>query len=257
MTFQSRLKTIGGRLSRLAAEIAHLQSSAGTLVPRNRQPSNSVSDRLIAFLALAQPLERAELLQTVLRCAMHVVNGGGAGLTLLDGRKQRLVFRAAVGQGADGIIGQNVPLRGSRHGLAFATGEVQSATPIYSALEKKAKARFRNVLVAPLLAHGEPVGTISVVNKQDAEHFTTQDIAAIKGFADLAAIVVRQQGREHYLRSGIGSGKARHLPAAFTSDDRELLDLFEALTRVRQTRPDLLPRLRQLIEGLTPEAVSR
>jgi len=44
-----------------------------------------------------------------------VVGAGGAGLTLLDARKKKLVFRAAVGDGADDILGQEVPLKGSRH----------------------------------------------------------------------------------------------------------------------------------------------
>ena len=117
-------------------------------------------ESLAAYLALTPALDEDALLHTLLECARHVVGAGGAGLTLLDAQKKRLVFRAAVGDGARGILGQEVPLKGSRHGLAFATGEVQNNTPSYAGIEKQAQAKFRNVLVAPLLVSGETVGTI-------------------------------------------------------------------------------------------------
>jgi GAF domain-containing protein len=184
---------------------------------------------------------------------MHVVRAGGSGLTLLDPVRKRLVFRAAIGDGAEGIIGQEVPLKGSRHGLAFATGEVQSATPVYTDLEKKAGTAFRNVLVAPLIAGGEAIGTISAVNKQDRDHFSSQDISAFKLFADLAAEVVRQRCREEILRQGLGganrTAKNRSLPD-LSGEDMELLQLFEGLAALKQTHPALLPGLSHFVKSL-------
>src|SRR5664280_3776248 len=125
------LRKVERRLGSLAAEIARLRKQAAK--PRSKtKPSNALPDSareaLVAYLALTPALDEDALLQTLLKCAMHVVGAGGAGLTLVDPRKQKLVFRAAIGDGAEGIIGQEVPLKGSRHGLAFATGEVQSDT---------------------------------------------------------------------------------------------------------------------------------
>lgn len=251
MTTQSRLKKVESHLARLLKEVAGLRREiAAPARKSSNQPHPLDADRLAAYLALSPAMAGDEILRHLLQCAMRVAGGGGAGLTLWEPRKRRLVFRAAVGDGADGMIGQEVPLKGSRHGLAFATGEVQSATPLYSKVEKKARARFRNVLVAPLLAQGEAVGTISVVNKQDADHFTPQDMAAIKLFADLAALVVRQRVREQILRSGLLTGKAPDLAATFTTEDQELLALFETLTRLKNTRPSWLPLLRQFAKGL-------
>ena len=214
-----------------------------------KQAAGPGGEALAGYLALGPTLAQNALLQTVLECAMHVVQAGGAGLTLLDSRRKRLVFRAAVGDGAEGILGQEVPLRGSRHGLAFATGDVQNATPIYTGVEKSAKARFHNVLVAPLLVHGEPVGTISAVNKQGAEHFTAQDMAAYKAFADLAAVVVRQSSREELLKQGLSrksGGKA-----IFGDEDHQLLSLFEGIAKLRRRHPDRLAAVAQVIEALT------
>lgn len=204
---------------------------------------------LAAYLALTPALEEDALLHTLLECARHVVEAGGAGLTLLDARKKRLVFRAAVGDGAQGILGQEVPLKGSRHGLAFATGEVQNSTPTYTRIDKKARAEFRNVLVAPLLVSGEAVGTLSAVNKQGADHFSARDMDAYRLFADLAAVVVRQRCREEVLRRGIKGG-AGNEPATLSAEDRELLAVFEGIARVRRRHPERMAAIGQIVEAL-------
>jgi GAF domain-containing protein len=169
---------------------------------------------------------------------------------LLDAKKKRLVFRAAVGDGAQGILGQEVPLKGSRHGLAFATGEVQNNTPTYASIEKKAQVKFRNVLVAPLLVNGEAVGTISAVNKQGADHFSAQDMEAYRLFADLAAVVVRQRCREEVLRRGVEGGAGDELPATLGAEDRELLAVFGGIARVRKRHPERLAAIGQVVEAM-------
>ncbi len=249
------LRRVESRLSSLAADIARLRHQAAKPGKKNK-PSSALSDAareaLVAYLALTPALDEDALLQTLLKCAMQVVGAGGAGLTLLDARRRKLVFRAAIGDGAAGIIGQEVPLKGSRHGLAFATGEVQTDTPLYAGVENAARARFRNVLVAPLQIAGESVGTISAVNKQGADHFSGEDMAAYKLFADLGAVIMRQRCREQVLRRGLAG--ARHpsaaLPLALEPEDRQLLELFDAVTRMRHGHPEWLPLVKQFIDGL-------
>jgi hypothetical protein len=253
------LRKVERRLGFLAAEIARLRKQAAKPRPKTK-PSNSLSDSareaLVAYLALTPALDEDALLQTLLKCAMQVVGAGGAGLTLLDPRKQKLVFRASIGDGAEGIVGQEVPLKGSRHGLAFATGEVQTDTPLYAGVEKAARARFRNVLVAPLQIAGESVGTISAVNKQGADHFSAEDMAAYKLFADLGAVIVRQRCREQVLRRGLAGVRRPSvaLPLALPPEDRQLLGLFDSVTRVRHDHPEWLPLVKQFIEGMAHSA---
>jgi hypothetical protein len=56
-------------------------------------PSEAFS-AIAAFLALGPTLEEDALLHTILKCAMHATGAGGAGLTLLDAKTRKLVFRA-------------------------------------------------------------------------------------------------------------------------------------------------------------------
>jgi GAF domain-containing protein len=255
MNLTTQLRRLEKQLGTLAADVARLRTQAAKPKAQARSSrAGSEGDReaLVAYLALTPALDEDALLQTLLRCAMQVVGAGGAGLTLLDPRKKKLVFRAALGDGAEGIIGQEVPLKGSRHGLAFATGEVQTDTPLHVGVEKAAGARFSNVLVAPLQIAGESVGTISAVNKQTADHFSADDMAAYKQFADLGAVIVRQRCREQVLRRNLaGTGRpAAPLPLALDPEDLQLLELFDAITRLRHGHPEALPLVQQFVEGV-------
>lgn len=249
------------RLDQLEQQVRALLKAIDALrdemVPVERPAPDSIDLQaqllsIASYIALSPQIEDDELLTTILRCAMHVVRGGGAGLTLLDRTKNRLIFRAAIGDGSEGIIGYEVPVEGSQHGLAFATGEVQSATPIHTEIEQAAKAQFRNVLVAPLIVEGEPIGTMSAVNKQDGDHFTPDDMAAYKLFADLAALVVRQRVRETALRR-LMAGDTTDVPEAlhdlqFGKDETVLLSIAQDIGALAHERPDLVPLLRKFAD---------
>lgn len=203
------------------------------------------------YLALGADIQDDELLKKLMKSAMYVVGAGGAGITLLDARSEKLVFRAAIGDGAEGVVGYEVPLQGSQHGLAFATGEVQSSTPLNTDIEAKAKAKFRNVLVAPLLVDNDPIGTISAVNKQNGEHFTPADIDAYRHFADIAALIVRQRMRESNLNEmlqGSASTSPDLPPLEATDQDRQVMQIMRSLVAISRLQPGLLPLCQQAID---------
>ena len=259
MNIAPTLRKLERQLDLLAVEIRRLRKQTAKPSPQASTQDtlpDSAREALLAYLALSPALEEDALLQTLLLCAMQVVGAGGAGLTLFDPRKKKLVFRAAIGDGAEGLIGQEVPLKGSRHGLAFATGEVQTDTPLYAGVEKGAQAHFRNVLVAPLQVAGDSVGTLSAVNKLDRGHFDAADMGAYKLFADLGAVIVRQRSREQILRRG--GAKPKHpsvsVPPPLAPEDHELLELFDSITRVRHNHPDSLPLIKQFIDVMARPA---
>ena len=256
MKFEERLARLKKQADSLLSEIEQLHKdykSSDRTGASGSEPAEDLRTTLmsiLSYIALAPQIEEDELLNTILRCAMHTVNAGGAGLTLLDRKKNTLIFRAAIGDGAEGIIGYEVPVEGSQHGLAFATGEVQSSTPIHSEIEDAAKAKFRNVLVAPLLVDGERVGTMSAVNKQDGDHFTIKDMEAYKLFSDLAAQVVRQRLREEILKKTL-NGEYEEAPdklkgLRFGRSDLTLMSIARDIGKLAREREDLLPFYKQL-----------
>ena len=163
--------------------------------PADYQESLNELHAIAASASLYSSIEDSQIMKSLLNCAMAVVSGEGTGLTLFDEESESLIFRCAVGLGSEGIIGQKVPPSGSVHGLAFATGEVQSSTPIYNDIESSAKAVFKNVLVAPLTWQEETIGTISAVNKIDVDFFTPEDMIAFRSFSDVVAAILWQQSQ--------------------------------------------------------------
>jgi len=213
---------------------------------------------LVGYLALGSDIKDDALLTMILQSAMYVVGAGGAGLTLLDPDTNTLVFKAAIGDGAEGVIGYQVPLEGSQHGLAFATGEIQSSTPINTDIESTAKVQFKNVLVAPLFINDDGVGTISAVNKQNGDHFTPEDMEAYKHFADLAAMVVRQRQREEMLKDML-AGNTNEVDElagiSFNNEDKQFMSIIQDVMKISKQQDNLLPMCKKLTELLADMSV--
>ena len=206
------------------------------------------------YLALGPGLEQDELLNTLLSCAQQVVRAEGAGLTLYDDQKDVLVFRAATGVAADKIIGWEVPLINSQHGIAFRMRQVIASTPINRAIDEVTGVTYRNVLIAPLFINDEAIGTVSAVNKTAADHFTPQDIEDYTGFAELAAHIIRQRLREYTLKQII-EGNAAKVPMELAgvkglTIDADLLDIIKNVAAMGRRSPEMLPLCKQLIAAL-------
>lgn len=257
MSYQQQIdalkQQIEASLKTLNSLSEQLQESDTSSQAAGKDNSNADIKALVSYLALGSDIKDDALLNMILQSAMYVVGAGGAGLTLLDPQTNTLVFKAAIGDGAEGIIGYQVPLEGSQHGLAFATGEVQSSTPINTDAEQAAKTQFKNVLVAPLFINEDGVGTISAVNKQNGEHFTPEDMKAYQHFADLAAMVVRQRQREEMLKDLL-AGKARPEDELagihFNEDDKQLMSILQDVMHIAKQQNNLLPVCKKLTELL-------
>ena len=248
----SRLDAIRQTLASLGQEVEALRRELKQVAPQ--AAADPGWPAVVSYVALGPSLAEDALLNTILRCAMHVTRAGGAGLTVFDGKKQKLVFRAVVGEGAEELVGYEVPLEGSQHGLAFATGEIQAGAPIHKQVDALAETTFQQVLVAPLMVDGQPIGTLSAVNKEQAASFTAEDIETYGLFSDLAALVVRQRMRESLLRQRI-EGALDDVPdelAALAFGEREVqvMRLVDQVAGLAGDREELVPLMRQLVDAI-------
>jgi GAF domain-containing protein len=245
-------------LSDQVKELKLLASEALPLSPYSVEagcPEPGDQLKIVAgYLALGPGLEQDELLNTLLSCAQQVVRAEGAGLTLYDDQKDVLVFRAATGVAADKIIGWEVPLINSQHGIAFRMRQVVSSTPINRAIDEVTGVTYRNVLIAPLFIDDEAIGTVSAVNKIAADHFTPQDIEDYTGFAELAAHIIRQRMREYTLKQII-EGHEVKVPRELAgvrslTIDADLLDIIKNVAAMGRRSPEMLPLCKQIIGAL-------
>ncbi len=245
-------------LSDQVKELKLLASEAAPLSPFSVKTACAESEDqlkiIVGYLALGPGIEHDELLNTLLNCAQAVVRAEGAALTLYDDQKDVLIFRAATGVAASKIIGWEVPLTNSQHGIAFRMRQVIASTPLNRAIDEATGVSYRNVLIAPLLINDDAVGTVSAVNKISADHFTPEDIEAYTGFAELAAHIVRQRIREYNLKQ-IVEGEAAEVPSELAgvkdlTDDANFLQIIKDVVAMGRKSPGMLPVCRQFIGSL-------
>ena len=211
------------------------------------------AERVAGFLALGHPKHEDVVLEHLLMCSMDVLRAQRAVLTLLNPSTDRLVVRAAIGDGTAKLIGREVPRRGSPHGLVFATGETHSTTPLHKSGKNKGEPMAGSSLIAPLAVGGDLIGTVGVMGKLDAGHFGSREMEQLKRFADVAALVIHRGAREQILRQGLATGNARSFGSqiSFGPNDLELLELFEDVTSVKRSKPELLSAVRRFVRSLT------
>jgi transcriptional regulator with GAF, ATPase, and Fis domain len=262
MCLLQRIEEVGKTIERLASEIEELKLLASETSPAERQPvpngGNAADNQLgivLSYLALSPGVEEDELLNTLLTCAMTVVRAEGAAVTLYDEEKNALIFRAAVGIASERLIGCEVPLGHSQHGIAFRMRQVISSTPMYKVIDEITGADYRNVLAAPLIIDGEPIGTLGAVNKMGEDHFTPQDIEHYSNFADLAAHVIQQRLRENSLKRMVEGEPGKVPPELSTlnilKNEAGLLELTRNIVAIGRKSPELLSLCKQFIDVLT------
>jgi len=202
--------------------------------------------QLTAVLALETASDPAALYTPLLECFRGVVSAGGAGLTLYHHDRKRLVFEAAVGDGSGGIVGYEVPVTGSQHGLAFATGDVQASRPLHAEIEAAAGTQFDSVLVAPLIIGEEPVGTLSAVNKTGGGGFQVGDIDAAAHFAEVAARLVGYVSRLKTAAAAMDSGESG---SEVDPAEKKLYALVGGLARLKQRDEQWLEHFQLLVSS--------
>ncbi|HUU60553.1 MAG TPA: sigma-54-dependent Fis family transcriptional regulator, partial [Phycisphaerae bacterium] len=104
------------------------------------------------------------------------------------------VFRAAVGDRADQLIGQEydqgLGISGKvlRAGRAMIVKDASREKSHYKDLDERLAFRTRSVISAPLIHKGRKLGVVEVLNPIHAHHFDDSDLQLSRIFANLAAI---------------------------------------------------------------------
>jgi len=266
MDIIQRIEKVSAAMESLSAELKELKLAASKADPSGSGSEFSAGsglDKQVAmiagYLVLSPGMQEDELLNTLLACAMTVVKAEGAAVTIYDENKKMLVFRAAVGIVADRLVGSEIPVMNSQHGIAFRTRQVIATTPMYKAIDERLGQDYRNVLAAPLIVNDEAIGTLGAVNKISEDHFTPQDIEAYSSFAQLAAHIIRQRFRESSLKQML-AGKPVEVPEEFSGmsimpGDKDLLEIIDNVAAIGRTSPELLALCKKLTGAIAAIAL--
>ncbi len=166
-------------------------------------------DRLQRFIeaarSLSLPLERQELLRTILSAAMEVMEAGASSVFISDPATRELVMVMPMGSHANKLSETRIPQDKGIAGAVFSSlqtirvDDTRNDPRFFSEVDKKSGFVTRALLCAPLLHQGECVGVLQVLNPEGRETFTNDDERYFEGFASLvgtALVRIRAQEQE-------------------------------------------------------------
>ncbi len=168
------------------------------------------------------------LLDLITRSAIGILNVEAGSLLLLDEEEGDLVFRVALGPNAEELVGKRIDLETQ----SLSAESLKTAEPIIvndtssdsrwhgellveeEDMEEVPEAfHSRAILTTPLIAQGEAIGVLQIINKKDRSNFNDEDVQLLTTFAAQAAVAIQN---------------AR----LFASQDQQLLQRVEELDRM-------------------------
>ncbi|MCX5677325.1 MAG: sigma 54-interacting transcriptional regulator [Planctomycetota bacterium] len=149
-----------------------------------------------ASAAINSALGLDETLAAIARAAAAVMRAEAASVIMFDDIRRRQVFRAAVGDRADRILGMEFEEGVGISGLVLKSGRARIVHNVadekshYKGIDLSSGFHTRSLLAAPLVNKDRTLGVVEVLNPLTADRFDADDLALCQVFANLAAIAV-------------------------------------------------------------------
>ncbi|MGH2523125.1 MAG: HD domain-containing phosphohydrolase, partial [Anaerolineales bacterium] len=184
--------------------------------------------------AFHSTLELDPLLVSILKQLQSAIRGEGGSVWLLSDDETELQCTHAVGPGAEEVVGRVLPAQKFLAAYTAARGE---SVKIDNASNSEWTAEFhqyfrrqaRNVIIAPLLARGDLLGTITIVNKLGQRTFSQDDLALLSALAGHAAVAI--QNAQLYERQ-LRNSERQRLLEQIGRHLQQTLDIEELIPRI-------------------------
>ena len=170
-----------------------------------KQEFETLSERTMALevlqemtLKLTSELNVRMLLKNILNSAIKVVGAVAGSLFLLDKLTDELVFAVVVGGGGQTLEGQRMPKDKGIAGWVLNTrdplivDDVSQDERFYDFYEGFESSDFRtaNIICVPLIARGNIIGVLQVLNKSSGGRFHQDDMNLLMTFAAQSATAI-------------------------------------------------------------------
>lgn len=145
-----------------------------------------------AAINSAQDLDQT--LAAIARAAAAVMKAEASSVIMLDRTRNKQVFRAAVGDRSQQLIGVEYPIGAGISGEVMEAGEARIVNDVskvqshYKAIDNRVGFDTRSIIIAPLINKGQVLGVVEVLNPIQAHTFDHEDLQLATLFANLAAI---------------------------------------------------------------------
>jgi GAF domain-containing protein len=150
--------------------------------------------------AINQPLELNDVVQAAVRELTRALHVSQTGLALFDPTRQHLIIVADVpASGSPPVFGVESPVEGNASmqyilatGMPLAIEDAQHDPRTVSIHELMRQRRVQSILIVPLMARGEVIGTFGCDAVDEPHWFTQEDIDLTLTVANLIAVRIEQ-----------------------------------------------------------------
>ncbi len=140
-------------------------------------------------------LELGEVLQRILLQTIRALSVESASLALIDEETGDLIFKVAIGEGAEALIGYRLPRGEGIAGWVAEHGEVQVVPNVkedarfHDNVDKEIGFDTRVLACVPIRVQRETIGVLEAINPKRGE-FTPESVELLKGIAGLAGTAI-------------------------------------------------------------------
>jgi signal transduction histidine kinase len=145
---------------------------------------------------LSSELNLEPLLQMILASAVQVMGASAGSLLLLDQRTDELVFEVIEGGGGVALEGARMPADKGIAGWVATNREPLIVDDVnrddrhYRDIAQDYDFSTTSILCVPLIAKGQVIGVLQVLNKEPGKYFTPEDQEILTTFAAQSAVAI-------------------------------------------------------------------
>lgn len=156
-------------------------------------PPRTATALVEATAAINASLNVSDVLQAIAHSSAAVLRSEASSVLMLDPRRNKLVFMAAVGDRGPSLIGEEFDANLGIAGRVAATGkgvivpDVHEHNDFFRGIDAKSSFQTRGLIAAPLIWKGETIGVVEVLNKIGGGSYNDDDLTLLQIFANLAA----------------------------------------------------------------------
>ncbi len=161
--------------------------------PYRSLPPRTLSALIEASATINATLDPNTVLASIGRMAAMVMRAEASSVLMLDRRRNKLAFAAAVGDRSDALIGEefdaNLGIAGHvcRTAEPVIVADVREDQNFFRGIDDKSSFQTRTIIAAPLVYKNEVLGVVEVLNKENNQPFNEDDLALLQIFGNLAA----------------------------------------------------------------------
>jgi len=210
-------------------------------------PPRTLSALVEASAAINATLDLEAVLQAIVRTAAVVLRSEASSVMMLDTRRNRLVFKAAVGDRGTALIGEDFAADLGIAGRVVSTGkgmivsDVRDNKFFFQGIDAKSSFETRTLAAAPLIYKGAVIGVVEVLNKIGDIQFDDEGLAILQIFANLAAAGVHNAAQhQEIVRENRGLRESLRTHGEIIGNSAALRQVTDMVNRVAASNATVL-----------------